>query len=109
MVLIQLLLPTRIPGGTDQDAAQALALTRDQLAAEFDGVTAHLRSPARGVWTAPDGRTEHDDVVMVEVVTSGFNRGWWRSYASVLAARFRQESMHIRALSIQTPDDDAPG
>jgi hypothetical protein len=34
------------------------------LAATVNGLTAYLRSPAKGVWTAPDGHTEQDDVVM---------------------------------------------
>ena len=29
---------------------------------------------AKGLWTAPDGHTEQDDVVMVEVVTDTFDR-----------------------------------
>jgi hypothetical protein len=48
-------------------------------------VTAYVRSPAKGLWTAPDGHTEADDVVMVEVVTETFDRGWWRTYAAKLA------------------------
>jgi hypothetical protein len=110
MVLIQLLLPTKTPDGAD--AMAALAETRRELAAEFDGVTAYVRSPAKGLWTAPDGRTEADDVVMIEVVTERFDRGWWRGYAETLAGRFRQESIHVRALAVEMlegTEGDAPG
>ena len=107
MVLIQLLLPTAFPGGAAaQDATAAVAETRGELANIFDGLTAYVRSPAKGVWTAPDGHTEQDDVVMVEVVTDRFDRAWWRTYAVTLAERFRQDSIHVRALEIQLLDED---
>ena len=37
------------------------------------GVTAYVRSPAKGLWTAPGGQIAHDDVVMVGVVTGTFD------------------------------------
>jgi hypothetical protein len=99
MMLIQLLLPTR--GGAESDVLAALAETRRELAERFSGLTAYSRSPAKGWWTAPDGHTEQDDVVMVEVVTDTFDRSWWRRYAATLAARFDQESIHVRAVPIE--------
>ena len=107
MVLIQLLLPTAFPKGAagSQDAAAALAETRRELAEAFEGLTAYVRSPAKGVWTAPDGHTEQDDVVMVEVVTGRFDRPWWRAYAEMLAVRFQQDTIHVRAMSIELLDD----
>lgn len=106
MVLIQLLLPATIPSGaSSEDATAALSDTRRELADAFDGVTAYVRSPAKGIWTAPDGHTEQDDVVMVEVVTDRFDRAWWRNYADKLATRFRQESVHVRAMPIELLDE----
>ena len=61
MVLIQLLLPAVASG---DPAMTALAETRRELVDRFKGVTAGVRSPAKGLWTAPDGHTEADDVVM---------------------------------------------
>ena len=86
------------------DAMAALADTRRELADAFDGLTAYLRSPATGLWTAPDGHEEQDSIVMVEVVTGTFDRTWWRCYATRLARRFGQDQIHIRALAIQTLD-----
>jgi hypothetical protein len=107
VVLIQLLLPTTFPNGTaSQDATAALADTRRELGETFDGLTAYVRSPAKGVWTAPDGHTEQDDVVMVEVVTGRFDRSWWRTYADRLATRFRQEIVHVRAMPIELLDEE---
>jgi hypothetical protein len=103
MVLIQLLLPTKRPDGSD--ALASLAEARRELAARFDGVTAYVRSPAKGVWTSPEGRMETDDVVMVEVVTNEFDRAWWRSYAATLARRFDQQAIHVRALPIEALDE----
>jgi hypothetical protein len=68
VVLIQLLLPTTFPDGTASQDDAPLSETRRELAETFDGLTAYLRSPAKGTWSAPDGHTEQDDVVMVEVV-----------------------------------------
>jgi hypothetical protein len=109
VVLIQLLLPTAIPNGTSsQDATAALAATRRELIERFAGLTAYVRAPARGTWTAPDGHTEQDDVVMVEIVSERFDRVWWRAYAAALAERFRQQQIHVRAVPIQLLDDAAP-
>ena len=104
MVLIQLLLPT---GAAGDRAVTALAETRKDLIDRFNGVTAYVRSPAKGLWTAPDGHTEADDVVMVEVVTDTFDRGWWRNYSATLARRFAQDTIHVRALPVEMPNEDA--
>jgi len=105
MVLVQVLLPAAPAGAAPVDAA--LAETGRELAARFGGLTAYIRSPAQGVWTAPDGHREQDTVVMVEVVTEVFDRAWWREYARTLAERFAQDAIHIRALPVQMLDDDA--
>jgi hypothetical protein len=102
-VLIQILLPITADG-QNFDSAAALAETRRELAETFDGLTAYLRSPAVGLWTAPDGRQEKDDVVMVEVVADTFDRRWWGAYARTLARRFHQETIHVRAMAIDTTD-----
>lgn len=104
MVLIQLLLPTRT---SDGNAATQLETTRQELIERFAGLTAYLRSPAKGLWTAPDGEVEADDVVMVEVVTSEFDRAWWKDYAATLAARFKQQVIHVRALPMESTDEGA--
>jgi hypothetical protein len=102
MMLIQVLLPAAIPGC---DATTAFATTREELVQRFKGLTAYSRAPARGVWTAPDGRTDRDDMLMVEVVTESFDRPWWRAYAAVLAERFQQETIHVRAVAVQLVDE----
>jgi hypothetical protein len=102
MVLVQLLLPL-----TGADRGASLAATRAELAERFNGLTAYVRSPAKGWWTAPDGHTEQDDVVMVEVVTDSLDRAWWRTYVATLADRFGQESIHLRVLSVELISGDS--
>jgi hypothetical protein len=106
VVLIQLLLPTVSAAGLDNRAAP-LAQTRQELAARFKGLTAYVRAPAKGLWTAPDGHTEQDDVVMVEVVTDTFDRAWWRTYSATLAERFHQETIHVRAIPVEMPEEES--
>jgi hypothetical protein len=98
--LIQILLP-RVSGPRTNDAE--FAQTRAELVEAFEGVTAYLRGPAQGAWTAPDGRVERDEMVMVEVLAPSFDREWWRAYGGALAKRFDQEAIHIRALPAETP------
>ena len=105
MVLIQLLLPMVEAAASSGDRAP-LAQTRRELADRFNGLTAYVRSPAKGLWTAPDGHREDDDVVMVEVVTDTFDRRWWRAYAKTLAERFRQDTIHVRALPIEMLEEE---
>ena len=106
MVLIQVLLPTN--GATPAHGLAPLAQTRAELAERFRGLTAYLRSPAKGLWTAHDGHTEQDDVVMVKVVTDSFDRGWWRTYAATLAKRFSQDSIHVRAVPVDMLEEGHP-
>ena len=105
-MLIQLLLP--MSGAARADSLARLTETRRELAAQFSGLTAYLRSPAKGLWTAPDGHMEQDEVVMVEVVTDAFDRAWWRAYAATLAKRFRQERIHLRSLPVELLDEGDP-
>jgi hypothetical protein len=104
MVLIQLLVPTS--GTVSADGLAPLVETRRELTDRFNGLTAYLRSPAKGWWTASDGHAEQDDVVMVEVVTDTFDRAWWRTYVATLAVRFGQERIHLRAVTVDMLDED---
>jgi hypothetical protein len=101
--LIQMLLPTRVASGA-AISDEVLGETRDELIAQFGGVTAYGRSPAAGVWTSPEGRVEQDNVVMVEVLAEGFDVRWWRDYGEKLKHRFEQASVHIRASEVQVLD-----
>lgn len=95
MHLIQLLLPLKA------GAQPHVTRTREELVQRYEGITAYVRSPARGAWIAPGGREEHDDVIMVEVVVDSLDREWWRQYQDTLAARFDEEQIHIRILPVE--------
>jgi hypothetical protein len=103
MVLIQLLLPTNAAAAADGLAP--LAATRRELAKAIQGPHGVCAIPCEGSWTAPDGHTEEDDIVMVEIVTEIFDRAWWRTYAATLAARFDQERIHVRAVPVDMLDE----
>lgn len=59
-------------------------------------------------WDFASGHTGQDDVVMVEVVTDTFDREWRRPYAATLAERFGQDSIHVRAISVEMLDEGTP-
>jgi hypothetical protein len=44
-------------------------------------------------------------LVIVEVVTDTFDRAWWRTYSATLAHRFAQDTIHVRALPVEMPDE----
>jgi hypothetical protein len=100
MHLVQLLLPTRDRQGTPFPS-ESMTQTRIELVEQFGGVTAYLRAAASGAWVNGDGVLQRDEVVMVEVLVDTFDRDWWRSYALMLAVRFEQEEMHIRAMAVE--------
>lgn len=106
MVLIQLLLPLMSETHPGAEGTP-LARTREELTRQFKALTAYVRAPAKGLWTSPDGRREEDDVVMVEIVAPAFDREWWRAYGETLRRRFRQETIHVRAIPIEMLDADA--
>jgi hypothetical protein len=58
------------------------------------------------MWTAPDGHPERDDVMLVERVTAGFDRG--HTPQESLAERFAQQAFHVRAFAIPTLTSPAP-
>lgn len=63
-----------------------------ELSGRFGGVTAHLQSPASGLWH--DGGEMHsDDVVIFEVLSQEQDRDWWVAYCAQLARAFRQKSV----------------
>jgi hypothetical protein len=74
---------------------------RDELTAQFGGVTAFRRAPAEGVWRTDDGPTVRDEVVSFEVMAAELDRAWWARYKTDLAARFRQDEIMLRAVRVE--------
>ena len=98
MYLVQLLLPLYDNEGHAFEPGEYVRL-RGELADRFGGVTAYSRAPARGVWKDDSGETTRDDIVIFEVMTNELDREWWRAFRKQLEARFRQDTLIVRALS----------
>ena len=100
MTLIQIFLPLY----DNESNALPNALfgqVRDELVERFGGLTAHSRSPVHGLWQEENGATVVDDLIVYEVMTEEIDHTWWRDYRTALEQRFRQESIVVRAQSIQ--------
>ena len=95
MHLVQILLPVRDNTGFpfEQSHFEAVAGT---LSKKFGGVTAYNRAPAEGRWEA-SGTTQHDEVLVMEVMVDGLDKDWWAVFRRNLEEIFRQEQIIARA------------
>lgn len=98
MYLIQILLPTADNEGRPFDQALLAGIQKD-LADRFGGVTAHIRAPAKGVWSHR-GKQNIDDIAIVEVMTDVLDRPWWREFRARLERELRQEQIIVRVQEI---------
>jgi hypothetical protein len=98
MKLVQILLPVRDNHGRKFKRI-LYAKIHKQLVKRFGGLTAHTRSPARGLWNS-EGSTKRDDMIILEVMTKRFDRTWWKRYRTTLEKAFRQEEIVVRAHNI---------
>jgi hypothetical protein len=99
--LVQLLLPVYDNDGA-AIAENEFTTVRRELTERFGGVTAYVRSPAAGLWKRDDGKVDRDDVVMVEVVADSLDRAWWGQYRERLEQRFRQETILLRSIVVES-------
>ena len=103
MVLIQLLLPTS--GAASVDGLAPLAETRRELADRFNGRHGVCPITSKGMvdgsWRPHGtGQRRHGGS------RDGHVRpGMVATYAATLAERFRQESIHLRALPVELLDE----
>ncbi len=99
MHLIQILLPVRDNDGQPfgphpfEEVAWNLSKT-------FGGITAYNRAPAEGRWET-SGKTQHDDVLVIEVMIATLDKPWWQAFRKKLEATFRQTQVIVRAQSIE--------
>ena len=47
------------------------------------------------------GSTEHDDIVVIEVMAPTFDRAWWTAMKATLEHRFSQDVVVIRAHEVE--------
>ena len=73
------------------------------LTERFGGVTSFSRSPGEGRWKNR-GATEHDDIVVIEVMAEELDRAWWsqlrKAHARVQARRYRHPEPTNRANAV---------
>ena len=100
MHLVQLFLPLRDNEGQAFDRS-LFAAVRDELTDQFGGVTAFVRAPAVGAWEDDAGRVQRDEVVLVEVMATQLDHGWWAAYRLQLQRRFRQDEVLVRAMGTE--------
>ena len=99
MHLVQILLPVRDNDGRPFNT-HAFEDVAWQLSKKFGGITAYSRAPAEGRWETT-GTTQHDDVVVFEVMADALDRAWWRDFRGELEATFRQTRVIVRTHAIE--------
>lgn len=99
MHLIQILLPVRDNDGRPF-GPQPFEELYWTLSKKFGGITSFTRAPAEGRWEA-SGKTQHDDVVVIEVMDANHDRQWWAAFREELEVTFRQTEVIVRAQPIE--------
>lgn len=98
MVLVQILLPCADNSGAPFPSEDFDRL-KEELAADFKGVTAFVQAPAEGLWKA-GSQEAHDDIVVFEVMTDQLDVAAWSQRRADLERRFRQKQVVIRYMTI---------
>ena len=94
MNLFQILLP-RADNAGQPFAREDFDRVKEELAADFEGVTAYLQAPAEGLWRE-GGRTDNDDIIIFEVMAEKIDLEDSRRRRAALECRFRQDKVIIR-------------
>jgi hypothetical protein len=94
MNLVQILLPRADNKGRPFEREE-FDRFKDELAAQFEGVTAYLQAPAEGLWRK-GADSDADEIVIFEVMTEEVDLPDWRNRRSQLERRFRQDRVVIR-------------
>ena len=104
MKLVQILLPVRDNHGRKFKRALYSKIHK-QLVDQFGGLTAHTRSPARGLWNS-EGSTRRDDMIILEVMTRRFDRRAGKNIALLWrkrSARTKLSCVRTISLNCRTP------
>lgn len=94
MHLFQILLP-RADNAGQPFAREDFDRLKEELAADFEGVTAYFQAPAEGLWRE-GGQTDNDDIIIFEVMAEEIDLPDWRRRRTELERRFRQDKVIIR-------------
>jgi hypothetical protein len=99
MFLIDSLLPLKDERG-EPFPAEFYDRLAQHLTERFGGVTSFARSPGEGRWKSR-GATEHDEIVVIEVMAEEVERAWWSQLRRDLMRDFRQEDIVIRSQAFE--------
>ena len=99
MKLVQIFLPIYDNNGRRFSAA-LYRVERDRLVERFGGLTAHMQSPAQGLWRM-GRRLKRDDLVIFEVMVRRIDRKWWINYRYQLQKRFKQKELLVRVQDVK--------
>jgi hypothetical protein len=95
MYLFEIFLPLTLNDGTKQPV-ERFARVREELVERFGGVTAFIRSPAKGVWQLEENERAEDEIVIYEVMSESVDQLWWQTYKREIEQRFQQQELLIR-------------
>jgi hypothetical protein len=98
MHLVQILLPRADNQGRPFER-EDFDRVKEELATQFDGVTAYLQAPAEGLWRQ-GADSDIDEIVIFEVMAEEVDLSDWRARRSELERRFRQDKVIIRYMSV---------
>src|SRR6187401_1105178 len=99
MFLVQILLPAFDNSGRRIPAREFRAVKKE-ITDKFHGLTAYSRSTAEGFWGKGQA-TQHDEIIVYEVMVPTLQQGWWKRYRRRLEKRFRQNSIIVRSHRLQ--------
>ena len=99
MHLVEIFLPARDNEKRPFDARKFTGV-RQNLIDRFGGVTSFSRAPAQGM-NDSGGEIQHDDIIIMEVMTSELEPDWWASFRSSLEKDFSQDEILIRATEVR--------
>ncbi|WP_118858045.1 hypothetical protein [Sphingomonas mesophila] len=99
MHLVTILLPITRSDGSPQPRT-LFAKLRTELIERFGGVTFFSRAPAEGLWE-DEGKVEHDQIVLVEVLVQSLERHYWTELRTRLERDFAQDEILIRASAVE--------
>src|SRR4051812_36120233 len=99
MKLVEIFLP-RYGNNGRRLAAKLFADERQVLLDRLGGVTARVQAPAVGLWKEGP-RIKRDEIVIYEVMTDQYSRGWWKNHRRALEHSFRQKEILIRVNTVE--------
>jgi hypothetical protein len=97
--LVEILLPLNDNDG-HPFAPEKFESVRETLTRAFGGLTSFTRAPAEGL-NKNKGKTERDDIIVLEIMTEHLDRKWWEAYRKTLEKEFSQDEIVIRASTIE--------